>query len=376
MGNKFLKLISDFFKVEEKSQENGTIEEVIEQGEVQGRKDENQEHIELSVVIDFVREIEAYYTNELFRQKSNYINDTKLTEDQVVFLKKKIQEYEIAIKLITEIKDKLLERQKECRDLWGKTSYSFYEELEKVKFDDIFNDVFNIVKQIVTINVIPELDKIIMKRLELYKNSWNINCGNLPRSNCLRIIERIGNVETYQFGCFQKKVVDVGYFEELLPEQINAIKKVQIELKFETPVDNVWIRCTTINRKQLEYLKRSTFFENDWEEDMKYDIVYDMVNYCDLESYIRAIMQLLLPRKPYVIISIINPNSDVFQLVKNAIEIQDKKVKVIDRMAFLLPERIGQYGNNLQFECVSRKQNLEKLSFCPFKDFVDNFFVS
>lgn len=371
MKNKILERISKFFELDEESEEDKKAEnEVIEETQVRTEK-----YIELSVVIDFIRELEAYYTNDLFKQKANYINSI-LSDDQKIFLKKKIQEYEIAVKLIAEIKDGLLHKERECKELWGKTSYSFYNELEKVKLKTILDDTFNIVKQIVSINVVPELDEIIIKRLEMYKNSWKIDCTTLPKNTSLRIVERKGKIETYQFGDFRKEIIDVNQKNELLPAQLSAIKKIEVQILFQEPaVDSIWIRCTAIERQQLEYLKRSTFFLNDWENGIENEIVYDIVKCCDIEDYIRAILQLLLARKSYVIISIINPNSNIFQLLKDTVEvdIQNSKVRVVDQMAFLLPERTGVYGDNLQFECVSRKQKLEKLSFCSFKDFVDNF---
>ena len=319
--------------------------------------------------------MEAYYTNDIFKQRSAYINNS-LTEEQAIFLKKKIKEYEVAVKLITEIKEKLLEKERGCKELWGKASYSFYSELENAKLKDTFEEAFEIVKQLTAVNVIPELDEIISKRLISYKKSWKLDEKDIPKNTSLRIIKREENIETYQFGDFQKKVIDEDSMKELLPEQLSTINKMTVQLSFKDPsVSNIWIRCAVIKRHQLEFLKKSTIFPNDWENDRKEEIIFDIVDCCDIEYYIRAIMQLLISRKDYLVISIINPNATFSQIVKDVVEVdlQNRKVKIIDKMTFLLSERTGAYGDNLQVAYISRKQNLQKLMFFSFSDFVGNF---
>lgn len=362
MAGLFKKIFSDF--IGENEVENDNI--------VEGRVDKTPE---IATLIDFVRELEAYYTNDIFKAKSSYINQ-ELSEDQVSFLKKKIQMYEIAVHMITNIKENLLEKERSCQELWGKTSYSFYEELEKIKMKDIFSEVFEIAQQLTTVNVIPELDTIIEKRLFFYKESWEIEGKDIPINTSVRIIEKKGNIEKYQFGKFTKEIIEEGSGKVLSPEQLSAIKNLKVKISFENPArDNLWIRCTTINRRQLEHLKKTTFFENDWENGLKDEFVYDIVQYDEIEYYIRAVMELILPRKDFVVISIVNPNMFFSQLTKDSVfvDLENRKVKVIDRMKFLLRERTGEYGDNLQFEYVSRKQNLSEINFQPYKDFINNF---
>lgn len=372
MANKIIELISDFFNIDEKNEENNESKENITvEPEVQ---EQAEQQVELSSVIDFVRELEAYYTNDIFKKRSAYINNS-LTEDEAIFLKKKIKEYEVSVKLITDIKEKLIEKERGCKELWGKTSYSFYSELENAKLKNTFEEAFEIVKQLTAVNVIPELDDIISKRLITYKKSWKLD-ENIPKNTSLRIIKREGNIETYQFGAFQKKVIDEDLGKELLPEQLSAINKINIQLSFKDPsVSNVWIRCAVIKRRQLEFLKKSTIFPNDWENDASEEIIYDIVDCCDIEYYIRAIMQLLISKKDYLVISIINPNSTFSRIVKDDVEVdlENRRVKIIDKMNFLLSERTGVYGDNLQVAYISRKQNLQKLMFFSFSDFVGNF---
>lgn len=371
MANKILDKIYNFFEIDKK--DNATDENSVSE---KGDEVREEKQIEIAVVIDFVRELEAYYTNDIFKQKSDYINDVSLTDEQAKFLKKKIQEYEYAVKLIVGIKEKLLQIEKGYKELWRKSSYSFYDELESAKLKDILFETFQVVKQLAAINAISELDEIIRKRLVSYQKSWNLESEDIPKNIGLRIISKRENIETYKFGDFQKEIVESGSYYNLLIEQLTAIKKLKVKLLFESPANNnVWIRCATINRQQLEYLKRTTFFYNDWENGVRDELAFDIIECNDIEYYIRAMLELLLPRKSYVIMSIINPNFEMLDLLKNAIEVdsQNRKVKIVNKMTYLLSERTGKYKDNLQIECVSRKQRLEEIYFKPYNDFINKF---
>ena len=379
MANKILSIIYDFFEIDKEKGEDeikqNTTTNVCENTEVE-QQERVDKRIELSIVIDFVREIEAYYTNDIFKQKSDYINNSSLSDNQVIFLNKKIKEYEEAVKLIIDIKEKLLKKENGYKELWRKTSYSFYNELEDIKLKEILYDSFEIVKQLAVVNVAPELDEIIKKRLESYKKSWKIEGVIIPKNASVRIIGRKENIDIYQFGEFQKEIIDIDSSVDLLPEQISAIKKLKVKILFENPANNyIWIRCATINRTQLEYLKKTTFFKNDWENGIEEELIYDIVDCSDIEFYIKSMVQLLLPRKSYIIISIVNPNYEILQIVKDAIvmDMEKRRVKIIDKMSFLSQERTGIYKDNLQIECVSRKYGLEELCFQSYIDFISKF---
>lgn len=364
MGNKILKLISGFFEVDKENKKDKSENVSVSSN----TNERNSAIVELAEVIDFIRELEAYYTNDIFKLKSSYISNS-LLEDELILFRKKAQQYEIFIKVIIEIKEKLIEKERECKELWGKASYSFYEELENAKLQDVYRKAFEIVIQINCINIIPELDEIIKKRLEMYKESWKMYDCCIPRNTSLRLTKRNGNIETYQFGDFTKDIIDTNLEKDLLPEQLSAINKLKISFQ-KPPLGDVWIRCVVIGRKQLEFIKRTTIFKNDWENGIEEEIVYDIVNCQDVEYYIKAMLQLLLLRNSYVIISIINPNDNMLDCVE--MNLEQKRVRVIDKMKFLLSERIN-YGDNLQFEIISKKSSLEKLKFHSYSNFIKNF---
>ena len=347
--------------------------ETTDENRIAGTQIHVGKHITLSEVIDFIRELEAYYTSDILKIRSKYM--TTLKEDDLIYLSKKVKEYEVAVGLITEIKNKLNVLMQNNTDLMGKTSYSFYNELEDASFKTVYVDAFEIVKIINLVNVIPELDEIIENRLKVYRESWKIN-ADIPKNNSLRIVGRKGNVETYRFGEFKKDIIDNSSKYELLPEQLSAINNMKVQISFQRPEGNkIWIRCSAINRKQLQFLTKTINFPNDWEANDSQEIVYDIVDVSDVEYYIKAMMQLLLVRRPYVVISIINPNSEMLNRLKGTIEIdeQNKKVKIINKMAFLQAERSEAYDDNLQFEYVSKKSDFKELMFLSYRKFISNF---
>ena len=77
MVEKVLKAIADFFILEEDEEETQD-KEVVESKE----QERTDKPIELSEVIEFIRELESYYTNDIFKEKSEYI-DSVLSEPEI-----------------------------------------------------------------------------------------------------------------------------------------------------------------------------------------------------------------------------------------------------------------------------------------------------
>lgn len=368
MANKILKMLSELFEQNEENERSENSENTVSKQ----KEKRVEETIQLSVVTDFVRELEGYYINDLFKQRSTFMNDF-ITDEQAAFLKKKIRQYEIALQEITNIKNKLIEKERDCQEIWAKSSYSFYSELEKNKLKNVFYETFEIIRFLLFINVIPELDEIIGIRLKAYKESWNIVNVSIEKNTNLRIVAIQDGIETYLFGDFKKQIVSAR--NEISLEQLDLIRRLKIKFCFTNPINKYWIHCATITRQQLNFLKKTTVFPNDWEKGRENQIIYDIVEQSQLEYYIKAILQLLINKKDFVIISLINPNEVFYEKVKDAVEINSENqiVTVLDTMKFLLQERNGVYENNLQFAFISKKQKLETLSFCSFKDFQSNF---
>ena len=332
--------------------------------------------IKLSEVTDFIRELESYYTNDIFKERSEFIN-ANLSEDEIVLLKKRIAEDEGALEDISCIKDKVIEQERSCSEIWGKSSYSFYDKLESRKLEEIFKETFEIIKKLVDANVKEELDEIIVDRLEVYYKSWKIGSEfTIPINTGLRIKSRSLNKKTnlkeevYQFGVFQKRVIAEDE-NTLLKEQIEALKKMQIQISELANTQSVWIRCVTITREQLNFIKKTLVFPNDWEVGENDKLTYDIVNTEELEYYIRSVLQLILSKKDYVLISMLIPNSNLLQGIVR-VDDAERKVTILDKEKYVLMERNGAY-NNLKFNFISRKEDLRQLSFISYEIFVKPF---
>lgn len=333
--------------------------------------------IKLSEVTDFIRELESYYTNDIFKERSEFIN-ANLSEDEIVLLKKRIAEDEGALEDISCIKDKVIEQERSCSEIWGKSSYSFYDKLESRKLEEIFKETFEIIKKLVDANVKEELDEIIVDRLEVYYKSWKIGSEfTIPINTGLRIKSRSLNKKTnlkeevYQFGVFQKRIIAEDE-NTLLKEQIDALKKMQIQISELANTQSVWIRCVTITREQLNFIKKTLVFPNDWEVGENDKLTYDIVNTEELEYYIRSVLQLILSKKDYVLISMLIPNSNLLQGIVR-VDDAERKVTILDKEKYVLMERNGAYKNNLKFNFISRKEDLRQLSFISYETFVKPF---
>lgn len=326
-------------------------------------------------IIDFVREIERYYREYIFHTRSKYINGNLSDEEAMVF-KRRMEQYEAVLNQIICIRTKLVELERN-NNTFGTESYSFGGLIQKDSLEQLHINSFEIAKQINSINVIPILDKIIADQLEIYRKTCNIQGSEIPKNTSLRIIEVKDNAEFYQFGNFEKALV-ISDTQALLPEQVKAINNLKITLSLKTPPANqLLIRCTTITRRQLDFLKKSTIFKNDWEVGSSEDIYFDIVNSEDLDYYIKSLLQLLLNKKDFVMITVINPANEFSQVLQNMlqVDVQNQKVKVIDKMAFWLAERNDLFKDNLQFQFISRKDKMKQINFQTYREFIKKFLI-
>lgn len=336
------------------------------------QEQEDDSPIKLNEVADFVRELASYYTGDIFKERSEFIN-ANLSEDDIIFLKKRIAEDEVALDRISAIKDKVVEQERSCREIWGKSSYSFYDELESKKLKEIFKKSFEIIKKLVEVNVKEDLDEIIIKRLERYYKSWSLGETFVaPINTGLRIQHREVNQETYKFGRFKKDI----YAEDtktVRKEQVEKIKTIKIQADC-ADTQNVWIRCVTITRQQLNFIKKTLVFENDWEVGEENQLTYDIVQADEIEYYIQSILQLILQRKDYVLISILTPNHNLLDQLSGIISIEKerKKVIILNPEKYILMERNGIY-KDMSFSFICKKDDLKQMSFTLYDHFLRMF---
>lgn len=371
--SKLVELLSGFFGINDEEvdeTQNNTDESTAVQSTT-AEESKAEEKIELSTVIDFVRELEAFYTSDIFKLNSDYISNTDLSADETAFIKKKAAEYQSAVNSIELIKDQLLREDSKFKEMLGKSNYSFYDSLVSEERESTYENAFSIVSRLISVNVNPNLDRIIEERLRQYMLSWKIE-GKLPVNMSLRLLDRKANVETYQIGKITKQIILPDREVELLPEQLEAIDQIAIkQIPFSNPANTIWVRITPVQRKHLDYLKKSTIFPSVYSTE-ETGICYDAIEPECLEVYLRAMFRLLLSREEFMVISIINPNNEMCQLIKG-ITIDENRVTINDKASFLMKERTGEFKDNLQFGLVSKKQNLKKVEFQSYTEFISYF---
>lgn len=326
-------------------------------------------------IIDFVREIERYYREYIFHVRSGYITGNLSNEEAIVF-KRKMEQYEMVHNQIISIRTKLVELEKDTNS-FGTESFSFSDMIQKESLEVLHTKSFEITKKINAINVIPILDKYIEVKLQEFKTKWNIHGSEIPKNTSLRIIEVKDNAEVYQFGNFKKAVV-ISDAKPLLSEQVDVISNLTLNFSLKTPsVNQLWVRCTTITRRELDFLKKSSIFKNDWEVGNTEDICFDIVNSEDFDYYIKSLLQLLLNKKDFVMITVINPNNEFLQFHQNIFQedAHNQKIKVIDKMAFWLAERNGLFKSDLMFQFVSVKDKKEQIDLQSYEAFIRKFLI-
>lgn len=334
----------------------------------------------LQDVIKFVSELQSYYYNDICKIQTESLTRDDISEDEEQFLKKKVVQESIAMSQIDEILREVIKCEREYQSIWGKSVYSFYNEIEKEKLKEVQEKVFKVIIKLNQVNVKEELETVIPDRLEHYRKSWNLSKDIIiPDNNSLIILSREKQEETYKFGRFKKVVYakDKPQYK-FSSEQLKAINNIKVNINFESLSEEIWVYCSSVTRAQLNSMKRTSIFLNDWEkvvEEQENTYVFDIVKVTELEEYLKGILQLLLIRKTYVVISIINPNDYMRKLLKGRIKLNQKEDKVaIKGLKFILDERNGSYKNNLQVIRVDRRNIPNKLEFTPFIEFKKTYF--
>lgn len=355
-------------------------------------RNENQENINISKsddekstlqdVIHFVSELQSYYYNDICKIQTESLTRSDINEDEEEFLKKKVIQESIAMSQIDMILQEIVKCEREYQSIWGKSVYSFYNEIEKEKLKEVQEKVFKIIIKLNQVNVKLELETIILDRLEYYRKAWELSKDIvIPTNNSLVILSRENGEETYKFGRFKKTICadnnSIKY--KFSSTQVKAIQNIKVNISFESSSEEIWVHCSNVTRAELNFMKKTSIFSNDWEksieEQAKSSVAFDVVKVTDFEEYLKGILQLLLMRKTYVVISVINPNNYMKKLLKDRIKLYEKESKVLIKgLKFILDERKGLYDDNLQVVRIDRRNIPENLEFIPFMEFKKYYF--
>lgn len=327
----------------------------------------------LSDVIAFLIEIRNYYDNDITRMRTSLcLMEVNMTESEERFTNKKIRQEEIALAQIDKVLAQVRVEEEKYRTVFKKSMYSFFDEVEDAKLAEAQTAVLGIIIKLCEINTKPELDNVIRSRIESYRQTWNISTElDIPQNYNPVLVDEEDGIETYRFGKFTKKVKQCEHERTLTPKQLQRIRTLKIGFEKTIETDVVWVRVSSVTRAQLNLMKKTCIFENDWEhvdeEDVK--LTFDVVRKEELEQYLKGILQIVLPRRNHAVISIFIPTNNMLRIIGPVKELE-QRVEIEKKFLFIYRERsLRYYNGNLMTDRIDRRHLPEDLYFISLPNF-------
>lgn len=334
------------------------------------------EGVSLQDVVNFVAELQSYYYSDICKSQTNMVVQTSIPQNRINFIHKKIKQDKRALSQIDEILDLVKQNEREYQSIFGKSVYSFYDEIEKEKLKTIQEKVFKIILRLYAVNTKLELKNIILKRIEIYKQAWNIAEEIQIEDNYNAIlVDENNGIEKYQFGEFTKNVVSYDNDKELSSTQVDKIRKMNFEFEKEIQTENIWVYVSSVSRLELNYMRRTCFIDNKWEYEPNKNghLFLDVVKVTDFEKYLKGILQIVLTKANHAVISVVVPTDDMKNVI-GKIEEKGDKVEIYKRYRFYLKERSGLYKDNLLTTRIDKRFIPEKLRFISYLKFKKVYF--
>lgn len=334
------------------------------------------EGVSLQDVVNFVAELQSYYYSDICKSQTSMVVNTSIPQNRINFIHKKIKQDQQALSQIDEILDLVKQNEREYQSIFGKSVYSFYDEIEKEKLTTIQEKVFKIIIRLYAVNTKPELNNIILKRIEMYKKAWDIAEEIQIQDNYNAIlVDENNGIEKYQFGKFTKNVISDENEKELTYTQVDKIRKMDFEFEEKIQTEDIWVYVSSVSRLELNYMRRTCFIDNKWEyePDRQGHLFLDIVKVTDFEEYLKGILQIVLTKANHAVISVVVPNDDMKNII-GQIEEKGDKVEIYKKYRFYLKERSGLYENNLLTTRIDKRFIPEKLRFISYLEFKKNYF--
>ena len=335
---------------------------------------EDEHKTSLQDAVSFVTELQSYYYNDICNMQTSLLVDAS-KKGYENFCERVILQDKTALAEIDKILDQITECQKEYHSIDGKSLYSFFEEIEKDKREEVYQDIFKIIIRLNEINVKQELEQVIVRRLELYRKAWHIPADiKIPRNYNVFLTDWDEDTETYKFGDFEKIILsNPNNTYHLSQNQLDSIHNMKIKFKFDQPSDFVLVRCTSNTRAQVNFLYRTTTIGSTLEKlpsENGNKLFFDLVRVSDLDYYLKGVIQILLANNTYAVISIINQSEYMLNAIRTVeLKKANKKIKMEKPLRFILRERSGIYKDNLQVAKIDRRNIPEVLNFAPYVQF-------
>lgn len=374
MGNFF----NLFFGLEDDDENDSTTTNRQEESRVESEPEVELSSVGTSLqdVENFVAELQSYYFNDLTKMQADLIVNT-MTPSHINFVNKKIKQEQIALSQIDEILSLVREKEREYQSVWSKSIYSFYGEIEEQKLSTAQKEVFIIVLRLCSVNTKPELKSVIYNRIKSYKEAWNIGGEiQIPTNYNVVLVDEKDGVEKYQFGEFTKYVIAGKDDKVLSSSQLDKIRAIDFEVDEPFPTNQVWVYVSCCTRLQVNFMRRTCFIDKTWEyapdEDRK--LCLDVVEVDQLDQYLKGVLQIVLAKRTYAVISIVVPTAEMRRIIGPIEEREDRKVEILNSFKFIYGERSGNYKHNLLTARIDRRFIQEKESLVPFHQYKkDNF---
>ena len=287
-------------------------------------------------VVTFVSELKSYYYNDICKMQ--------IDGDGSRFNQAMIMQNQLALAEIQEVLDKINFEEREYQDVWKKSLYSFYEEVEKAKLKTAQEKVYTILLMLLSINIKPELDRVILSRVKAYKNAWGIE-GEIPvpKASKLVLTNIKDGVRNYRFGKFEKSVIDDENDKLLTRTTEEAVDNIQFEFEQEITTDEVWVYVADATRLQLNFMRRTCFVKGEWEyveEQDRYKLFLDAVNVEDLEEYLKGVLKIVFSKKQHAIVTIVIPTAEMLKAV-GPTNRDGNRIEICQKISVILKERNG-----------------------------------
>ena len=327
----------------------------------------------LQDAIAFIVELQSYYYNDICKMQADLLIQANQSQWEVNFINKKIKQDQVALEQIDKILKLTKQKEREFQAVWRKSIYSFYDEIEKSKLSKTQVKVLEIMSKLFEINTKPELEAVILNRIEGYRRAWNISTElKISQNYNAVLVGGENNIEQYCFGKFSKQVKSCEQERALTPKQLDEIRTLKFEFEKSIETNVVWVYVSSVTRLQLNMMRRTCIVKNDWENipNSKGKLFFDVVKVEELEQYLKGILQILLIRRNHAVISIFVPTNNMLRII-GPVEEKDQKVQISKNYLFCLRERSGLYQDNLMTARIDRRHIPEKLKFISYLKFRD-----
>lgn len=330
----------------------------------------------LQDAIKFVVQLQSYYYNEICKKQASLAIQVEMSENEKRLNRKRIQQEQTALSQIDEILENIKKAEEEYQEVFAKKFYDFFDELKENRETSVKENIFALLVKLGTVNIYEELEEIILGRINIYKEAWNIECPDLiPRNSNVILTAVDESTETYRFGNFKKRVYVAEREMELFPERLDSIRKMTVELEGEISKEEVWVYVASIPRFNLNFMRRTCILDSNWEvsQDTKPGLYFDIVKKEELEDYVKGVLQIVLTKETYAVISIVVPVAEMLSEI-GPINRNGNRVEICWKRAFYLKERSGAYKGNLMTARVDRRYIPEKLKFISYLKFRKMYF--